>query len=117
MRISDWSSDVCSSDLLVDLCRRKTAELDIEIEGTGQIEIEQLAKLQREQIAIPRAEFGALVIHHRIEPRLLGRQMFGNNDRNARKRSKSEERRVGQECVSKCLYRWCLYTYIISKYD
>src|SRR3546814_10367884 len=63
MRISDWSSDVCSSDLF--------EEID---DGASRIE-------QRERaLAI-----GGLA--HRAERR-------------------SEERRVGKECVSTCRSRW-----------
>src|SRR3546814_6229763 len=75
MRISDWSSDVCSSDLF----RR-------------------------------RRQMGA-------RPRLRGRDpdllpMVGRCDQGSacrRSYARSEERRVGKECVSTCRSRWSPY--------
>src|SRR3546814_6407461 len=71
MRISDWSSDVCSSDLLdaavsrvVDGVMGEAVDIDIAVE---------LAIDAREQI------------------------------------ERSEERRVGKECVSTCRSRWSPY--------
>src|SRR3546814_18092225 len=74
MRISDWSSDVCSSDL-----------------------VEQ-GKAFAEQ------QFARLV---GIE-RWRGAQRRGRKDAAAHHR-RSEERRVGKECVSTCRYRWSPY--------
>src|SRR3546814_1757140 len=72
MRISDWSSDVCSSDLRVDF-RCRVADL-----------------------AQPSPRVGA-------EPRRrLGRRIIGLQAEARR----SEERRVGKECVSTCRSRW-----------
>src|SRR3546814_1288739 len=72
MRISDWSSDVCSSDLRVCLCRCGAA--------VG-------AALHRS------APVG------RIDP--CPARMRGG--------PRSEERRVGKECVSTCRSRWSPY--------
>src|SRR3546814_20571166 len=81
MRISDWSSDVCSSDL-----DRPTA----------------VARLHR------RALVDAGQPQH-VRPRALHiAQIIGVID-DARQRS--EERRVGKECVSTCRSRWSPYTY------
>src|SRR3546814_1768511 len=73
MRISDWSSDVCSSDLT-------TAELDVWL---GTIH-DALAAKGETAGPIPWAV--NLVTH-----------------------SRSEERRVGKECVSTCRSRWSPY--------
>src|SRR3546814_4739042 len=64
MRISDWSSDVCSSDLIMkaDLAQAAGASVGIEL----------------------------CVISHQTAQR-------------------SEERRVGKECVSTCRSRWSPY--------
>src|SRR3546814_4057950 len=70
MRISDWSSDVCSSDLL---------------DGRG---ADPLALGQRID------DVGVLVIDHARRRDGVGR---------------SEERRVGKECVSTCRSRWSPY--------
>src|SRR3546814_10625029 len=73
MRISDWSSDVCSSDLGV----------------------------------VPR---GALAIGDAAAscPIKSPRVRRGGEDR-APVRCRSEERRVGKECVSTCRSRWSPY--------
>src|SRR3546814_10836417 len=78
MRISDWSSDVCSSDLLAPaLCCG--SEVIPRSPWRHQ-------RQRRHQVAAQRVE------RHksRIEPR-------------------SEERRVGKECVSTCRSRWSPY--------
>src|SRR3546814_18939920 len=76
MRISDWSSDVCSSDLV----------LDADVFGVIQFQ--------------PVDGFGdpvALAVHggDLTQPRSLV--------------TRSEERRVGKECVSTCRSRWSPY--------
>src|SRR3546814_3634178 len=77
MRISDWSSDVCSSDL-VRLRRRAAAELPQDILFA-------------------------------LEMRLgCGRQGLVNTQRFG-PAARSEERRVGKECVSTCRSRWSPY--------
>src|SRR3546814_5669529 len=77
MRISDWSSDVCSSDLASTLSR-----LD-------NIEDWRSAAFRRS---------GRLP----ISPPRSGKCL-------ASKRLRSEERRVGKECVSTCRSRWSPY--------
>src|SRR3546814_7695744 len=85
MRISDWSSDVCSSDLDVIIRRivdARGAELDLR----------QLARqIDRQRAAVALRESGeAAVFRGRVHVR-------------------SEERRVGKECVSTCRSRWSPY--------
>src|SRR3546814_8338481 len=80
MRISDWSSDVCSSDLL--------ASPDMQ----GSVVSLWLA-------AVDRAT-GAVI----PEPLLL---FTGELD--LLSTGRSEERRVGKECVSTCRSRWSPY--------
>src|SRR3546814_3062271 len=75
MRISDWSSDVCSSDL----------------ESTKAGEIAALA-------------LGAGVIVPDDLPRLF--KLRGSRQTNETPIDRSEERRVGKECVSTCRSRW-----------
>src|SRR3546814_7946198 len=87
MRISDWSSDVCSSDLLA-------------LIGDGQIE--QTPGRQRDRGA-------------KRQPRVQHPPSAAANaghDRLAHLRPtlcRSEERRVGKECVSTCRSRWSPY--------
>src|SRR3546814_1017233 len=83
MRISDWSSDVCSSDLGDELRRvvrlpRARRPLDEEVAFVAAREVAAEDRAQR-----------------RVAARVL---------REARERS--EERRVGKECVSTCSSRW-----------
>src|SRR3546814_5637512 len=79
MRISDWSSDVCSSDLTLGCWLHRTFE-------------------QR--------------AHHRVHHQ---QYHFAEMDdrqwlrRRAHPGSRSEERRVGKECVSTCRSRWSPY--------
>src|SRR3546814_4205219 len=82
MRISDWSSDVCSSDLL--LPRR----------GGG-------GTRRRGEVAVHAAERqGSL---HRAA---VGRDRYPVAQHDL---DRSEERRVGKECVSTCRSRWSPY--------
>src|SRR3546814_11326274 len=71
MRISDWSSDVCSSDLE----RQRLQRLD------------RRTPIDRPFDVAPGAHHLALRVDHRAGGR-------------------SEERRVGKECVSTCRFRW-----------
>src|SRR3546814_4420037 len=84
MRISDWSSDVCSSDLS-DGClihRRHRGR-------TGG-EIGERAEHATLEIAVVLGEFAPMWLHDLDIAR-------------------SEERRVGKECVSTCRSRWSPY--------
>src|SRR3546814_3377583 len=86
MRISDWSSDVCSSDL-----HQRFGDLTIrrdDIEHAGR-QTDRLRNL-RHDIAVTGC---------------FGRRF--EDDRAAGERS--EERRVGKECVSRCRSRWSPY--------
>src|SRR3546814_8578297 len=92
MRISDWSSDVCSSDLFdrrQRACRRDAQH--------GQ------ARWQRLYLYCPPA--GAS--HERCcsSDRAASARLL----RVRRARHRSEERRVGKECVSTCRSRWAPY--------
>src|SRR3546814_3335836 len=99
MRISDWSSDVCSSDLSRDQERRRRRALPC-----------------RKQVAQGR-------VHHAVRPAVHGaapgrrpaaeaqrpgaRELSRYPARRYRVRQfRSEERRVGKECVSTFRSRW-----------
>src|SRR3546814_12506520 len=83
MRISDWSSDVCSSDLLPALAATVKA---IGAEGTEGFYRGALAK----KIAADLAVIGSPVAAEDLARR-------------------SEERRGGKECVRTCRSRWLAY--------
>src|SRR3546814_2198529 len=76
MRISDWSSDVCSSDLVDGGNRDHPAD--------------PLVSPPRHHLSARLARL-ALLLRALLRP------------------CRSEERRVGKECVSTCRSRWSLY--------
>src|SRR3546814_13778981 len=99
MRISDWSSDVCSSDL--------------NFAGTGPysgfngtettVSVNQRLDLggrRKARMTLAEAELAAQEYRFAISRADLDQQV-----RNLR----SEERRVGKECVSQCRSRWSPY--------
>src|SRR3546814_10766537 len=84
MRISDWSSDVCSSDLLVE---------------------------KRGEFAV---RGGIVDVFPPTEEHPLRVEFWGDDVEEIRSFSvadqrRSEERRVGKECVSTCRSRWSPY--------
>src|SRR3546814_12876593 len=104
MRISDWSSDVCSSDLCATLRPDHFEEelFGVEGEGTtghqrhGILERAHTGTLLLDEVAdMPLETQGKIV-------RVLQDQVFH------RVGGRSEERRVGIECVSTCRSQWSL---------
>src|SRR3546814_17095597 len=96
MRISDWSSDVCSSDLL----RQHPDHL---------VELAALEPAVRIRTAHQREER----VHRPVLTRRLGDDLLREHiewllsDSDPVERTlKSEGRRVGNECVSTCSSRW-----------
>src|SRR3546814_11119675 len=102
MRISDWSSDVCSSDLdYVHLTSTLTMSKQYSAPN-AMLEVNVPAKLQREVTncidQVARA----------IEPqRAVSHEQAVKSTKPdfTRKCARSEERRVGKECVSTCRSR------------
>src|SRR3546814_1106591 len=86
MRISDWSSDVCSSDL---------------IEVSAAVEPDPLPAGESNLDHYRRRDFGGGCPHDR------GGGRASHHRRGQRRRS--EERRVGTECVSTCRSRCSPY--------
>src|SRR3546814_1522828 len=87
MRISDWSSDVCSSDLQREYPGEKVLLFSY-FRGTLDYLRERL-----EEVGIP-----ALVVKGGDKKQALIDEF-----------ERSEERRVGKECVSTCRSRWSPY--------
>src|SRR3546814_12154260 len=100
MRISDWSSDVCSSDLAADaLARAGLAPLDLAAK-------EGLALLNGTQFSTANALAGLFA----AETLFTAALVTGALSTEAAKGSdRSEERRVGKECGSTCRCRGAPY--------
>src|SRR3546814_2307291 len=86
MRISDWSSDVCSSDLPAGDDDAMFAPADAECVRRSVVDDE----CTRHDVSVP----------HDVEDPDPGSTV---------PRVRSEERRVGKECVSTCRSRWSPY--------
>src|SRR3546814_17986824 len=107
MRISDWSSDVCSSDL-------ESVALTDNVRFVGNVTVGKdvtVAELRATYDAVVLATGApsdrALDIPGADLPGVIGSAAFvgwfnGNPDR-------SEERRLGEEWVSTCRIRWSPY--------
>src|SRR3546814_5249312 len=95
MRISDWSSDVCSSDLIERQPRRGDVDRHRHIGPVGgEQSVGQLLVAGFVPGIITAIVYaGIIIIRVSINPEL----------------GRSEERRVGKECVSTCRYRWSPY--------
>src|SRR3546814_5057000 len=103
VRISDWSSDVCSSDLaplrqeeVAANAARHAGIIDL-LRGIGQTETDEGAR--RDDPAARRF----------IRIQGVAITQFGGQERTVLdiiERERSEERRVGKGCVSKCRSRW-----------
>src|SRR3546814_14521554 len=118
MRISDWSSDVCSSDLIdvddrVEVLRHLIEQLGV---GLGQLVFDGVVVDRPHLLHV-----AGTVLHHalggRVEPALDGRldvpggELLAAAEGHVIAQVRSEERRVGKECVSTCRYRWSPYHY------
>src|SRR3546814_12757066 len=95
MRISDWSSDVCSSDLEADEFGRFLVEID----GGGGVA--RLQRLVADGLGGGGERRGVAEVGR--DPRHLARELAFKSG------VRSEERRVGKECVSTCRSRWSAY--------
>src|SRR3546814_15129158 len=87
MRISDWSSDVCSSDLIVTI---------LPISGAARVAAPHIQG--KDNGTQPSA-------------RKLSQFWYHGAYRRRQDHDRSEERRVGKECVSTCRTRWSTYHY------
>src|SRR3546814_15210672 len=129
MRISDWSSDVCSSDLAA----RHRGDEDV-----GAVVVARLGKADPRGVAADNVIAAAVEIDRRGRIELLDHldliligmarrlqaddedivavRLFGGEHGAARRQdigqrlARSEERRVGKEGVSTCRSRWAPYS-------
>src|SRR3546814_16483679 len=103
MRISDWSSDVCSSDLRrPDFKDRGPAgrEQARQVGNDAAIGVEPVGAGKKRRRGLMVGDIG----HQRLAGGDIGRIAEGEV-----KGRRSEERREGKECVSTCRSRWVPY--------
>src|SRR3546814_11463117 len=97
MRISDWSSDVCSSDLLPAMTFQLGLQPFEQREGVSC----RARKTPDDGALMHLANLFRIGLHDRLAHGYLA--IPGHPDLTS-----SEERRVGKECVRTCRYRWSL---------
>src|SRR3546814_19178718 len=98
MRISDWSSDVCSSDLRHG--KRRTPDA-----STAPPSAPIIAAAPLERQPCPRSVAGDARRRQRAAPRNAGTIRRAGATRRERN-NRTEERRVGKEGVRTCRSRW-----------
>src|SRR3546814_19586833 len=102
MRISDWSSDVCSSDLAYEMASGYFADWLGKVDDAIEIADFCIEKQKHND--------AAFTLHQAAERAytcfLLVRSQYVPRSHNLKR---SEERRVGKECVSTCRSRWSPY--------
>src|SRR3546814_14458584 len=113
MRISDWSSDVCSSDIDPGIAEALGAELRLQVghRRVADRHHDALADRLRHQVV----ERGAAGMAHDLDAVRLGRhRLLELVDHGLRRPGgkllleldSTEERRVGKTCVSTCKTLW-----------
>src|SRR3546814_13175478 len=101
MRISDWSSDVCSSDLRP----RRDPRFDRKDEVMKFI---ACAAMAAALLATP-ANARCFDVTGRVMVERAVTDRAGESHLVLEETARSEERRVGKECVSTCRSRWSPY--------
>src|SRR3546814_12172247 len=106
MRISDWSSDVCSSDLYL---TKLVANAQTEAPG-GNVSDSPVLKDYIDWLAMQSDAVAAAAVKDIARRSRVGEEFelpgpVGERNLYAL-RPRSEERRVGKECVSTCRSRW-----------
>src|SRR3546814_9964802 len=94
LRISDWSSDVCSSDLVdVALARDVEAVTVFAVPSFG-VALQRQAAQRADDVSHAPAQARSLASASRLSAKASATRM------------RSEERRVGKECVRTCRTGW-----------
>src|SRR3546814_17856823 len=95
MRISDWSSDVCSSDL--------TIWADCNDAGFSKVSLTFMADDAPRSVEVDTVGPGISMFRRDT---ILHPAVFDEITSPRFPNTRSEERREGTECVSKCRYGW-----------
>src|SRR3546814_13774661 len=105
-RISDWSSDVCASDLLTECTRpvRSGSVDDGDLESAGSAGRRCTRRHDKTRLRSAEARY------RRTQAQSQGQGSRSRHRHNNAQGASSEERRVGKECVSTCRSRWSPYT-------
>src|SRR3546814_15375255 len=109
MRISDWSSDVCSSDLVKAKnpyagknAQAQWAAYVMDKYVVALVDAYQLSGVERARELMPIVIDKCLPYISPVSPDRIGKVDPPSDETYVR----SEERRVGKECVSTCRFRW-----------
>src|SRR3546814_17068867 len=103
MRISDWSADVCSSDLLATVLVQSSSvntSTVVGLVGTGLLGVGDAVPV------IMGANIGTTVTSTLAA---IGHVRRPQEFRGAFAAARSDERRVGRECVRRGSFRWSAY--------
>src|SRR3546814_12295616 len=106
MRISDWSSDVCSSDLEADV--DLTYNADIFTIDVATKAIAQITRTRGIESAPRWSPDGRTIAYSGLKRNLTSSES-NMEEPHVWTLDRSEERRVGKECVSTCRSRWSPY--------
>src|SRR3546814_13772039 len=101
MRISDWSSDVCSSDLVCPIASPASMPVVTKAVVDSRQRRHKLVNLRVSPT--PQILTKVLAMSDALTYRAAGVDIDAGNA------LRSEERRVGKECVSTCRSRWSPY--------
>src|SRR3546814_4645283 len=98
MRISDWSSDVCSSDLMANALVEAGHQVDILTEAPARRFIDEpLLDARIRRVLLGKGILAGFRLRRYVGAHPGVRVVAA---------LRSEERRVGKECVSTCRSRW-----------
>src|SRR3546814_11927704 len=100
MRISDWSSDVCSSVLRVGTFLQTPPHLAYSCWAGSERTLRRLYARQR------RLRAGGMLVGFQPPFADIDRPVGGRTYHSRPRTNRSEERRVGTECVCTCRTRW-----------
>src|SRR3546814_17236601 len=111
MRISDWSSDVCSSDLIVPTLDYTDTDIFTLTDpqgwgNNGTQQVVQAGFLNRPSFKDDLKSLRASLNGEFADSGVSGWEVGANFSRRKKTSARSEESRVGKESVSTCRSRW-----------